>query len=64
MAFNFLISIYAEAGKNDEVYRDWNRYKSLDGVEMTQFYTMITSLSKLDGIADKGISSFLSILYA
>ena len=62
MAFNFLLSIYAEAGKNDEVYRVWNRYKPLDGVETTQFYTMIISLSKLDGIADEGMSFFWSMI--
>ncbi|XP_050207331.1 pentatricopeptide repeat-containing protein At2g20710, mitochondrial-like [Mercurialis annua] len=51
LAFKFLISLYAAAGKKDELYRIWYRYKpSSVNAKETRVGDMITALSKLDDI--------------
>ncbi|XP_050207329.1 pentatricopeptide repeat-containing protein At2g20710, mitochondrial-like [Mercurialis annua] len=50
LAFNFLLSLYAEAGKKDELYRIWFKYKPFVEEKVTHICTMVTSLAKLDDI--------------
>ncbi|KAK1405351.1 hypothetical protein POM88_004956 [Heracleum sosnowskyi] len=47
-AFHFLMTMYANMGKKDEVYRIWNLYKKRYRICNTGYLCMMSSLVKLD----------------
>ncbi|KAK9085247.1 hypothetical protein Sjap_025658 [Stephania japonica] len=51
VGYNILFTLYARAGRKDELYRIWNLYKSSKIVYNAAYTCMINSLLKLDDIA-------------
>ncbi|KAK9089289.1 hypothetical protein Scep_028371 [Stephania cephalantha] len=51
VGYNILLTLYARAGRKDELYRIWNSYKSSKRVYNAAYVCMIISLLKLDDIA-------------
>ncbi|KAL5715535.1 hypothetical protein ACHQM5_017342 [Ranunculus cassubicifolius] len=49
--YHYLLTMYASAGKKDELYRIWNVYKSTEKVYNMGYRCMISSLIKLGDIA-------------
>lgn len=48
--YKILITLCAGIGNKDEVYRLWNLYKRMGHISSTCYFTMITSLLRLDDI--------------
>ncbi|ONK57096.1 uncharacterized protein A4U43_C10F16580 [Asparagus officinalis] len=50
-AWGFLVTLYAETGDKDEMYRIWNTYKlSLDKASNSMYMCMISGLLKFDDV--------------
>ncbi|KAF4356455.1 hypothetical protein G4B88_027640 [Cannabis sativa] len=50
IAYEHLLTLYAAAGRKDEVYRVWNLYKNLGRVYNSGYLSVLSSLVKLDDI--------------
>ncbi|KAA8524401.1 hypothetical protein F0562_010808 [Nyssa sinensis] len=50
LAYEILLSMYATAGKKDEVYRIWNLYKKIGRVYNMSYLCMVSALVKLDDL--------------
>ncbi|XP_076886176.1 pentatricopeptide repeat-containing protein At2g20710, mitochondrial-like [Bidens hawaiensis] len=51
-AYENLLTLYASAGRKDEVYRVWNLYKKLGRVYNQGYLCLMSSLAKFDSIND------------
>ncbi|KAJ9562936.1 hypothetical protein OSB04_008096 [Centaurea solstitialis] len=51
-AYEILITLYASAGRKDEVYRIWNLYKNIGKFYNHGYLCLLSSLAKLDCIED------------
>ncbi|GMH26934.1 hypothetical protein Nepgr_028777 [Nepenthes gracilis] len=49
-AFSFLLNVYAEMGKKDEVLRLWRLYKKEEKINNKGYISMVVALLKLDDI--------------
>uniref|UniRef100_A0A5B7ATK0 Pentatricopeptide repeat-containing protein n=1 Tax=Davidia involucrata TaxID=16924 RepID=A0A5B7ATK0_DAVIN len=50
VAFDFLLKLYADTGKKDELYRIWNLYKKKERIYNKGYMSMISSLMKFNDI--------------
>ncbi|KAL5715529.1 hypothetical protein ACHQM5_017337 [Ranunculus cassubicifolius] len=49
-AYDYILTLYASAGRKEDVYRIWNKYKSTEKIYNTAYRCMLSSLLKLDDI--------------
>ncbi|WOL00213.1 hypothetical protein Cni_G08926 [Canna indica] len=50
VCYGFLLSVYADIGNKDEMYRVWNLYRTSGRVANSMYMSMISGLLKLDEI--------------